>query len=317
MKFRYLLQIPTILILMSLFVLPSLAQGSSQAPASLKLSTEMVSLNVTVTDQKDRAVVGLKPEDFKVYENKIGQPLSFFSTGDVPVSWGLVLDRSDSMKEVIQDVYQAAVRVVNEGVEKDETFIVTFNNKVELVADFASDKQQLQKSVLGLRAEGSTALWDAVSFALEKLKQAKHRKKVLLVITDGEDNRSRTAFKNLIKQAEEAGVMIYTVGLFQSKEKSRPGVRNYGPRSRVSPREELTQLAAITGASATFPTTLKECLEKLQQIANEVGHQYSVGYYPGDPQNDGKWRKLKVVVNQSNAKYVARTRIGYYAPKSE
>lgn len=314
MKFRNLLPILSILIQMSLFVLPSLAQEPS---APLKLSTEMVSLSVTVTDQKDRAVVGLKPEDFKLYENKIGQPLSFFSMDDVPVSWGLVLDRSDSMKEVIQDMYQAVVRVVDEGVEKDETFIVTFNNKVELVADFASDKQQLQKSAQGLRAEGGTALWDAVSFALDKLKQAKHRKRVLLVITDGEDNRSRTAFKDLIKQAEEAGVMIYTVGLFQSKEKSRAGVRNYGPRSRVSPREELTELAAITGANATFPTTLKECLERLQQIANEVGHQYSVGYYPSNPQNDGKWRKLKVVINQSNTKYVARTRMGYYALKSE
>lgn len=316
MKFRNLLQIQTVLILMSLFVLPSLAQEPSQTPASLKLSTEMVSLSVMVTDQNDRAVVGLKPEDFKLYENKIGQPLSFFSTDNVPVSWGLVLDRSDSMKEMIQNVYQAAVRVVDEGVEKDENFIVTFNNRVELVADFVSDKQQLQKSVLGLRAEGGTALWDAVSFALDKLKQAKHRKRVLLVITDGEDNRSRIAFKALVKQAEEAGVLIYTVG-FQSKEKGRTGLSNYGPRSRVSPREELTQLAAITGASATFPTTLKECMGKLQQIANEVGHQYSVGYYPSNSQNDGKWRKLKVVVNQSNTKYVARTRIGYYAPKSE
>lgn len=316
MKFRNLLPILSVLILMSLFALPSLAQEPSQAPASLKLSTEMVSLSVTVTDQKDRAVAGLKLEDFKLYENKIGQPLSFFSMDDVPVSWGLVLDRSDSMKEVIQDVYQAAVRVVDDGIEKDETFIVTFSNKVELVADFVSDKQQLQKSVLGLRAEGGTALWDAVSFALDKLKQAKHRKRVLVVITDGENNRSRTAFKDLVKQAEEAGVLIYTVG-FQSKEKGRTGVRNYGPRSRVSPREELTQLAEITGASATFPATLKECLEKLQQIANEVGHQYSVGYYPSNSQNDGKWRKLKVVVDQSNAKYVARTRIGYYVPKRE
>lgn len=286
----------------------------SQDPATLKLSTEMVSLSVTVTDQKGKAIVGLKRENFKVYENGIEQSLSFFSTEEMPVSWALVLDRSGSMQDMIEDVYRAAIHVMDEGTEEDETAVITFNKKVELVTNFTSDKHRLQNSVLGLRAVGDTSLWDAIRFTLDHLKQAKHRKKVLVVITDGEDNTSHTAFRDLVKQAEEAGVLIYTVGMFEAA-----GMSRFGARSRGLPREELTKLAEITGASAHFPTNVRECQEAMQTIAGEVGHQYSVGYYPNDTKNDSKWRKLQVVVsqNEGKVKYVARTRAGYYAPKND
>jgi Ca-activated chloride channel homolog len=318
MRFRSLLQIlVTLLMLTFLLGLSSFAQEHKhemppQDPATLKLSTEMVSLSVTATDQKGKAVLGLKREDFKVYENGVEQRLDFFSTEETPVCWGLVLDRSGSMWDMIGDVYRAAVHVVDEGTEEDETFIVTFNKKVELVTDFISDKHRLENSILGLRAGGETALWDAISFGLKHLKEAKHRKKVLVVITDGEDNSSRTAFRNLVGQAEEAGVLIYTVGMFESFV-----MRGFGMRG--SPREELAKLAEITGASAHFPTNVEECQETMRTIAGEVGHQYSLGYYPSDTKNDGKWRKLQVVVNQNQgkAKYVARTRAGYYAPKND
>lgn len=309
MKFR----ISAMWILLCCLALTSWAQEmSSQTPATLKLSTKMVSLSVTVTDKKDKAVIGLKPEDFQIYENNIGQPLSFFSTEEAPISWGLVLDRSDSMKDSMQEVYEAALGVVNEGTEKDETFIVTFNKKVELVTAFTSDRRQLQQSIRNLQAEGGTALWDATRFALDTLKQAKHRKRVLVVITDGEDNRSLTTFKDLIQEAEETGVLIYPIALFKPSKPSR-----LGARSRVSPRDELTELAERTGASAAFPTTVKECQERIQAIAYEVSHQYSLGYYPSNAKSDGQWRKLKVVVPLNQVKYVARTRLGYYAPSSE
>lgn len=287
------------------------AQQESQ---TIKMATDLVSLSVTVADRNGKPITGLERGDFAVYENGIKQEINFFSTEEAPVSWGLVLDRSGSMQGMIANVYRAAVHVVDEGTEEDETFIVTFNKKVELVADFVADKHRLENSILGLRAGGETALWDAISFALDHLKQAKHRKRVLVVITDGEDNSSRTSFRNLAERVEEAGVLVYTVGMFESL-----GMRSFGMRGGGSPRLELAKLAEITGASAHFPTNVEECQETMRTIAGEVGHQYSLGYYPNDAKSDGKWRKLQVVVNQSESKtrYVARARAGYYAPKGE
>ncbi len=294
---------------------PSLAQEHKHAPpqdaASLKLSTDLVSLSVTVTDQKRRAITGLRREDFKVYENGVEQPLSFFSAEEAPVCWGIVLDRSGSMAEMIRDVYRAAVHVVDEGTEEDETFIVTFNKNVELGADFISDKHRLQNSILGLRADGGTALWDAINFALDHLKRAKHRKKVLVVITDDEDNSSRIKFRELIERAEEANVLIYPVGMFESIGMFRLEMSGGGPRV------ELEKLAEVTGARAHFPTNVEQCQSTMREIASEVSHQYSVGYYPNNSKRDGKWRNIQVVTGQGEgkARLTARTRAGYYAPK--
>ncbi len=307
----------TLLALTFLLRSPSPAQEHKHSPpqdaASLKLSTDLVSLSVTVTDQKGQPITGLRREDFKVYEDGVEQPLSFFSSEEAPVCWGVVLDRSGSMMEMIRDVYRAAVHVVDEGTEEDETFIVTFNKKVELATDFISDKHRLQNSILGLRADGGTALWDAIDFALDHLKTAKHRKKVLVVITDGEDNSSRIKFRELIERAEEENVLIYPVGMFESigmfRLESRGGV----------PRDELEKLAEVTGARAHFPTNVEECRETMRAIASEVSRQYSLGYYPNNPKKDGKWRKIQVVAGQSagKAKLTARARAGYYAPKGD
>lgn len=296
---------------------PSLAQEHKHEPpqdaTSLKLSTELVSLSVTVTDQKGQAITGLKREDFKMYESGVEQKLDFFSTEEMPVCWGIVLDRSGSMMEMIGDVYRAAVHVVDEGTEQDEAFVVTFNQRVELVSDFIADKHKLENSILGLRAGGETALWDAINFALDHLKKAKHRKKVLVVITDGDDNYSRIKFRELIERAEEENVLIYPVGMFESS--SMFSLRMVGK----GPRDDLEKLAEVTGARAHFPTNVEQCREAMRAIAGEVSHQYSVGYYPNNTKNDGKWRKIQVAASQSNgkAKLTARARAGYYAHKGD
>ena len=291
-------------------------QPQQESPA-IKLTTELVSLNVMVTDQSGKAVLGLQRKDFKAYEDHVEQQLSFFSSDESPVSWGLILDRSGSMMGMIRDVYRAAAHVVDEGTDQDEMFVATFNNRVELESDFISDKHKLENSLLGIRAEGETALWDAVAFGLDKLKRSKNRKKVLVVVTDGEDNASGLRFRDLIERAEESEVLIYPVGMFESGALSARELLKLGVRVR-DPQLELEKLAEATGTRAHFPETVEQCKQSMQEIAREVSQQYSIGYYPTNTTRDGRWRRIQVKVGSEDSKpiYVARTRAGYYAPKA-
>lgn len=282
-----------------------------QEPSIIKLDTDLVLLSVMVTDQNGHPITGLNKENFKILENEKGQSISFFNLERVPVSWGLVLDRSGSMAEMIRNVYDAAVHVIDEGTEEDEAFIVTFNEEVDLVSDFVSDKQKLRNSVHGLHAGGMTAIWDASAFALDHLKHGEHRKKVLVVVTDGEDNSSRVDFSDLVRRVEEEKeVLIYTVGMFESG----VSLGNYG-----TARGQLDKLAEATGARAHFPSNIKQCRVAMDDIAQDVSHQYQLGYYPTNRSHDGQWRKIEVVVphaGNTDATYIVRTRAGYYAPKN-
>ncbi len=264
---------------------------------------------MTVTDRKGRAVTGLKKEDFKIYEDGGEQTIGFFSAEERPASWGLVLDRSGSMEGMIEDVYQAALHVIDEGTEQDEMFIVTFDDQMEIVCDLTTNRHKLENSILGLRAGGATASFDAVAFALDQTRRGTHRKKVLVVITDGEDNRSRLKFRHLIERVEEGDALIYTVGMFEPMDRGRFG-------SGGDARGELNKLAEVTGAFAHFPTNLEQCRQTMKEIAREVSHQYGLGYYPTNSARDGKWRKIRVAISREGIQtgYVARTRAGYYAP---
>ena len=294
------------------------AQAQQDTPLeTIKIDTNLVVLRVAVNDQQGRAAMSLKQNAFKVYEDGVEQQIGFFSSEESPVSWGLVLDRSGSMMGMMSDVYEAALHVIDEGTSRDETFIVTFNKRPELISDFTSDRHRLENSILGLRADGETALFDAVDFALDRLKQAKYRKRVLVVVTDGEDNASKLKFRALIERAEEEETLIYTVGMF-GEMGSGSGLlaRLMGDRDG---RGELKKLAEVTGGSSHFPSNVDQCRSVMKEIAREVSQQYSLGYYPLNKERDGKWRKIKVVVGQTggSAKLVARTRSGYYARREE
>ena len=280
---------------------------------TIRIDTNLVVLRVAVNDKQGRAIQNLKQGAFKVYEDGVEQQVSFFSSEQSPVSWGLVLDRSGSMMGMMNDVYEAALHVIDEGTSRDETFIVTFNRQHELISAFTSDRHRLENSVLGLRAEGETALFDAVDFALDRLKGAKYRKKVLVVITDAEDNASQLKFRELIERAEEEEAVIYTVGMFGSM----GGLSSLMGADRDA-SAELKKLAQVTGASAHFPSDVDQCRDVMKEIAREVSQQYSLGYYPLNKERDGKWRRIQVKVSENGShNYAARTRSGYYARKEE
>ena len=293
------------------------AQEQQDPIDTIKIDTNLVVLRITVSDQQGRAVTNLKQDAFRVYEDGTEQRVSFFSAEESPVSWGLVLDRSGSMMEMMSDVYDAALHVIDEGTSRDETFIVTFNKKPDMVIDFTPDRHRLENSILGLRADGDTALYDAVNFGLDKLKQAKNRKRVLLVVTDGQDNASRLKFRELIERAEEEDAVIYTVGMYGEMGDGSGFLARLMGGGSGDGRPELKKLAEVTGGLSHFPKNVDQCKSVMREIAREVSQQYSLGYYPANKERDGKWRAIKIAVSQNgnSSKPVARTRSGYYARK--
>jgi Ca-activated chloride channel homolog len=281
-----------------------------QESPTLKVAVDLVLLDVSVRDKENHPVRNLNQKDFHVYEDKVEQPITSFSSEESPVTWGLVLDRSSSMQGMMKVVYEAALNVIDQGTSEDEMFIMTFNNRTEIVSELTSDRRQLRNSIFGLHAEGSTALYDAVDSALDYIKRGTHRKKVLVVVSDGGDNRSRIRFSRLIDWVRESDVLIYTVGMYGHMVNNPTEVR-----SSSQARQELKTLAETTGAYAHFPTDPEKCREAMGKIAQEVSEHYTIGYYPTNQTRDGRWRKLKVAT--SNAKYIVRARSGYYAPMSE
>lgn len=278
---------------------------------TLKSGTDLVALNVTALDAGGRAATGLGQEDFTVFENGAEQPIALFSTAGAPVTWGLVLDRSGSMADMIGDLHKAALHAIAEGTAEDETFIVVFDDIPQLVREFESDRHRLGTALLGLRAGGATALWDATAYALDHIRHGRHKKKVLVILTDGEDTHSGFAFRDLIDFAEREEVLVYTVGMVESA-----GLFNR-LRSRSPWHRDLETLSSVTGARAHFPRNLEECRNTMRDIAGEVAQQYTIGYYPRDLARDGQWRSLKVVVKPQPGRpaIAARTRLGYYAPR--
>lgn len=286
-----------------------IAQEEAKPEQSIKLQADLVSLNVLATNRKGEAVPHLAKGDFAIYEDGVEQQLSFFSDDKAPVSWGLILDRSGSMADMMEQVYNAGIHVIDRGTSDDEMFIITFNQSPQLLIDFTADRHNLQMSVTGVFADGMTAIWDAVAAGLDRMRTAKYRKKVLVVVTDGEDNSSATKLSALIQRAEESDVLIYTVGMFDTPLMGRlfSGANQYS--------KPLQALATATGGSAHFPKNVRECEKSMVEISREVSEQYGLGYYPSNTARDGTWRKVRVVIRKDlNAeKYLARTRRGYYA----
>lgn len=302
-------------------VLPLLliAPGSpSRAPAAQKsgilVEVDLVNLYVTVTDKRSEAVQDLKNENFRVYEDEAVQEIKHFSTDDAPYTIGLVLDRSGSMTEVIDDVFQAAFHTLRASKPEDEALVIVFNDRIELVQDFTLDRKALQRVLRKVRAEGQTALYDAVYTAVTHIRKAQYQKRALLVVTDGEDNSSGTTYRELLDFAQENSAIIYVVGFFRDP-------MRFGSLLAESPSvEKLTRLAQVTGGRAYLPTTMDECKQACLRIASELRHQYSLGYYPTNREKDGTWRSVRVELvglpSDRAPENSVRTRAGYFADKN-
>jgi VWFA-related protein len=247
--------------------------------------------------------MNLPQKAFRVFENGVAQPIKKFLREDVPVSMGLIVDNSGSMDTKRQEVEASALALVKASNTQDEVFIVNFNEAAVLDQPLTADIKALERGLAKIDSIGSTAMRDAIRMSIDYLKEnGKRDKKVLVVVTDGDDNSSTGTLEDLIKDAQQGEVLIYTVGLLSEDEK----------REAKRATRALNAISKATGGKSYYPTKVRDVAGACQQAAHDIRSQYVIEYSPTNAALDGSFRQIKVVANAPNQPIV-RTRSGYYA----
>jgi Ca-activated chloride channel family protein len=276
------------------------------------VDVNLVVLHTTVLDDRGKFVEGLTQDNFRVYEDKAEQKLSVFKREDIPVSMGLVIDNSGSMRDKRPRVNEAALTLVQNSNPQDEAFVVNFNDDfyLDLDKDFSSSIPELKEALERIDARGSTALYDAIIGSLDHLKKGHKEKKVLLVVTDGEDNTSRSSLEKTIREIQKTDTVIYTIGVLGQDAKGR---------EKKNAKKALTEIANASGGVSYFPENVADVHSICEQVAHDIRHQYTLGYYPSNSVRDGTFRSVRVDVipPRGKGKLIARTRNGYYAPTAK
>jgi Ca-activated chloride channel family protein len=268
--------------------------------------TRRVVLHTTVVDKSGKLVTNLKQDAFSVSENDVKQDILLFRREDIPVSLGLIIDNSGSMRPKRAGVEAAALALVKDSNPEDEVFIVNFNDDAYIdnpgSKDFLTDIKDMQEALTRIDSRGGTAMRDAIAKSIEWLKKAHKEKKVLVVVTDGVDNASSVRLEDLVRDARQSEVLIYSVGLLTEEEK----------RSAASAKRQLNALAEATGGLTYYPKELSDVDPIAHQVARDIRSQYTIVYKPTNEALDGSYRKIKVTV-KGPGNPVPRTRTGYYA----
>jgi Ca-activated chloride channel homolog len=277
---------------------------------TFKIDTREVDLYVSVSDQDGKPISGLSKSAFKVFENGVEQPIKAFNQTDVPVSVGIVIDNSGSMRDKRANVNAASLALVKASNPYDEVFIIGFNDNAYMDQEFTSDTKLLEAALDKTETRGGTAMRDAIHLALDYMKGlcttcvakgAKRDKKVILVITDGNDNTSDETLEQLVRETRESGVLIYAIGLLDEEV---PGEARAAKRA-------LKSLAEASGGLDYYPKNLAEVEKITPQVAKEIRSQYLVAYSPLNAALDGTYRKIDVKL--TGVKGRPRYRNGYYA----
>lgn len=297
---------------------PSAASQKLPREYTINVDVNLVVLHATVLDPKGRQVNDLRKENFRVLEDGVPQTLSVFSHADIPVTMGIVIDDSGSMKEKRGAVNAAALTFVKTSNPQDQVFIVNFNDipYFDTPGDFAANLEELKAGLDKIDSRGGTALYDAVYASLDHLKLGNRDKKVVLVISDGEDNSSTYSVEALLRYAQKSNAVIYTIGLLGEEEPGGYFKKKRGDRNAA---RFLQTLSETTGGQAFFPKSLDETEQLCEQIARDIRNQYTLAYYPTNTKKDGTFRALRVEATPPGKKQLltVRTRPGYYAPKAD
>lgn len=302
--------------LISVGVSPRQTAGQTASPAATRADPDTVLLTVSVWDKKGSSVDGLEKSHFTVLDDSKPREITFFKgQGDEPASIGIVFDASHSMVTAkTERVRDALSRFMRQGHPETDYFLIGFNDSPQLLADWTRDADRIASAIASIKPKHNTALYDACYLAVEKILRGRHAKRVILLITDGQDNNSRFTYRELTKLLQESDVMIYVMGLLDTGDSGSLGMEG---------QAILESLSGIGGGVFYFPDTSKALDTFFERLAFELRHQYQLGFRLPDNARDGKWHKIKVKVTlpagaaPPGLKIAGvRTREGYYATKN-
>jgi Ca-activated chloride channel homolog len=257
----------------------------------LRVDVDLVLVPVTVTDTMNRPVMGLQEEHFQVYEGNEPQQIRYFSAEDPPISVGLLLDLSKSMANKFVTERAAVEEFFKNANPQDDYFVVTFADRPRLLTTSIQSIEDIQQKLASDSPDGHTALLDAIYLAIARMQSARYERRALLVISDGGDNHSRYGLKDIRSLVEEANVQVYAIGIFDSM--------LFRSFEELMGRRWLEGITDVTGGR-TVATALDKVPEIAAEVSREMRNQYVLGYRPGNTARDGKWRKIKVLLNPSS-----------------
>jgi Ca-activated chloride channel family protein len=277
---------------------------------SVRADVELALVNITVTDPHDRLVTGLEADNFRIFEDNIEQEVVTFSSEDVPISIGVVLDLSGSMANKIGKAKEAALEFFKTANPQDEFLLVTFSEHAQITSRFSTNTEELGSSLLSTSAKGRTALLDAIYLGLSETRSAHNAKRALLIISDGGDNNSRYNENDIRRLVREANTQLYAIGIFDPPEyRSRTLEELNGPSL-------LSELTELTGGRAFDVANPNELADIAAKVGMELRNQYILGYHPSNKTHDARWRKIKVKLRTPKGlpPLTAYAKTGYYAP---
>jgi VWFA-related protein len=289
------------------FAIAQQKDQKDQPLTTFSVGTRLVVCHTTVMDKTGHLITNLTPDQFTVYENGVQQEIKSIKREDVPVSMGLIIDNSGSMREKRAKVEAASLALVKDSNPDDEVFVVNFNDEAFLDLphnkEFTSDIKEMEEALTRIDSRGGTAMRDAIRMSIDHLKEKAHKdKKVLVVVTDGNDNSSVITLENLVKAAQQSDTLIYGVGLLGDEER----------REAARAERALKSLGTATGGAVFFPKELAEVDKIAHQVAHDIRNQYTIEYSPSNTNMDGTFRQIKMLVKAPGNPTV-RTRSGYYA----
>jgi Ca-activated chloride channel family protein len=295
---------------------PAPAQGAPAAASqptpqrpSFRSGVDVVSLNVTVTDQSRNFVTSLEQTDFVVYEDGVKQDLTYFNKSQLPIALSLLIDTSASMEDKLRLAQEAAVGFVKRMKGEDIAQVIDFDSRVSILQNFTGERPPLEAAIRQTVPNGSTSLHNAIYISIKELKKVRAtsagdvRRQAIIVLSDGEDTSSLVPFEEVLDLAKRSEVIVYAIGIRG---------RDLGARGFPEAEFVLKQFAQETGGRAFFPTAATELDGIYTLIADELAAQYALAYSSRNPRRDGQWRRI--VVRTTRPELAARTKQGYFGP---